>query len=816
MKVFKFILSLTITVGLGYPLSIKLGSAPPLGNFLSPSVGFWQNGEPRETEFDKHLDIEGLKEQISVTYDESMFPHIFAKNNHDLYFAQGYVTAKDRLWQMEFQTYAAAGRLSEILGVNKGVQDYDRTARRKGMVFAAENFIEAMQSEPEILEVVNAYTDGVNAYIQSLSQANLPFEYKLLGYKPEPWTNLKAALLLKYMANDLSFGEKDLQNTNALALLGRETFDLLYPDMDTPLDPIVNKPGQWNFDPVLKPASRQGRDSIEVQQVAELITNELVPEPNVFNGSNNWAVSGSKTKSGNPMLSSDPHLGLNLPSLWYTIQLSSPDVNVMGASLPGSPNVIIGFNDSIAWGVTNAQRDLVDWYKITFKDDTHSEYKLDGKWVETQKKIEEIKIARAESIYDTVIYTHFGPIMFDDSFHPSSEKKYYALRWIAHDPSVEAYAFYKLNRAQNHSDYMAALDYYAAPAQNFAFASAQGDIAMRIQGKYPIKGFEEGKFLLDGSTTEHDWSFIPFEQNIMYKNPERGFISSANQYPADTTYPYYITGRSYESYRNRRINNRLRAMDSIIIEDLMGLQNDNYNLKAAESLPYFLSVVDTLALNSKEKEAISVLKNWNFYNNMDASGASYYEEWWDTLYRLSWDELIDSKVAMGRPTAYNTIKLLKDNPDFELFDIEGSPIKENGHDIITKSFKDMAVVMNERAQVSTISLSWQDYKQTYIKHLLRLKPFGTYNIPIGGNHNIVNATSENHGPSWRMVVELDPNGVKAYGVYPGGQSGNPGSVHYDDMIDDWAAGKYFDLYLMKNPDSKPTHTAAQQTLYPKN
>ncbi len=806
MKTFKFVLSLLITLALGYALSIKLGSAPPLGNFLAPAIGFWQNGETSDTQISEHLDLEGLTDNVSVTYDKRLFPHIFAKNNHDLYFAQGYITAKDRLWQMEFQTHAAAGRLSEIVG-DKAL-DYDKTARRKGMVFAAENAIKAMQAEPEIMEVVNAYKEGINAYIRALSQGELPFEYKLLGYKPEPWTNLKTTLLLKYMANDLSFGEKDLQNTNALALLGRETFDLLYPDMDTPLDPIVSKPGEWNFEPILK-------DSVAPQQTAELITNKLVPEPTIFNGSNNWAVAGSKTKSGHTMLSSDPHLGLSLPSLWYTIQLSAPGVNVMGASLPGSPNVIIGFNDSIAWGVTNAQRDLVDWYKIIFKDDTHNEYKLDGTWVKTQKKIEEIKVAGGEPVYDTVLYTHFGPVMFDDSFHPSSEKKYYALRWIAHDPSLEAYAFYKLNRAKNHSNYMAALDYYSAPAQNFAFASAQGDIAIRIQGKYPNKGFEEGKFLLDGSTTEHDWTFIPFEQNIMCKNPERGFIASANQYPADSTYPYYITARSYESYRNRRINNQLRAMDSIEVTDLMGLQNDNYNLKAAESLPYFISVVDTLPLNKKEKNALTVLKNWDFYNNINSKGASYYEAWWDTLYRLSWDELIASKVAMGRPTAYNTIKLLKDNPYLKLFDLEGTTAKENGYDIITKSFKDMATVMDKRLQDTTITMSWQDYKQTYVKHLLRLKPFGRYNIPIGGNHNIVNATSENHGPSWRMVVELDPNGVKAYGVYPGGQSGNPGSARYDDMIDDWAAGKYFDLFLMASPDAEPNQTLAKQILAPK-
>jgi penicillin G amidase len=807
MKTFKFIISLFITICLGYALSIKLGPAPPLGNFLSPTIGFWQSSDRNELQIPEALDIDGLSTNVEVTYDKNLFPHIFAKNNHDLYFAQGYVTAKDRLWQMEFQTYAAAGRLSEIVG-DKAL-DYDKTARRKGMVFAAKNTIEAMESEPKIMEAVNAYTQGVNAYINSISQAGLPFEYKLLGYKPEPWTNLKMALLFKSMANDLSFSEKDLQNTNALAVFGRETLDLLFPDMDTPMDPIVNKPNDWDFQPIMK-------DSSNLQQLAEIVTNEHVPEPNVYNGSNNWAVSGTKTKSGNPILSSDPHLGLSLPSLWYTIQLSSPDVNVMGASLPGSPLVLIGFNDSIAWGVTNAQRDLVDWYKITFKDDSHNEYKLDGRWVKTEKKIEEIKVANGETVFDTVLYTHFGPVMFDDTFHPSSEKKYYALRWIAHDPFLNILAFYKLNRAVNYQEYMDALDYYSAPAQNFAFASAQGDIAMCVQGKFPNKSFEEGKFLLDGSTTEHDWLFIPFEHNVMDLNPERGFVSSANQYPADSTYPYYITAREYESYRNRRINSQLEDMDSIVIEDLMKLQNDNYQLKAEESLPYFISVVDSLDLNKKEKYALSILKSWNYYNEIDSQGASYYEAWWDTLYRLSWDELIASKVAMGYPTAYNTIKLLIDNPNFHLFDLEATSKKENAYDMITKSFKDMAVVMDVRRQDSTITMGWADYKQTYIKHLLRLKPFGTYNIPIGGNHNIINATSENHGPSWRMVVDLDPSGVKAYGVYPGGQSGNPGSTHYDDMIDDWAAGNYFDLYLMTSSESNPGQIHTTQTLTPKN
>ena len=805
MKTFRFILLLLVTVTLGYFLNRKMDPAPPIGNFFSPFTGFWRNAQQAQWPAGELLRLYGLRDKVSVTYDKHHFPHIFATNNHDLYFAQGYVTASDRLWQMEFQTLAAAGRLSEIVG--EKALDYDRTARRKGMVYAANNTLKALNTNKEISEVINAYTDGINAYINSLEPKDYPFEYKLLGYEPEPWTNLKVTLLLKYMANDLSFGEKDLQNTNALKLFGHELFDQLYPDIDTPVDPIVDNPNGWTFEPIRK-------QDVDSNALVELITNPLVPQPDPMNGSNNWAVSGSKTASGNPILCSDPHLGLNLPSLWYTVQLSSPDVNVMGATLPGSPNVIIGFNDSIAWGVTNAQRDLVDWYKITFKDETHNEYKLNGEWVKSDKVLEEIKVRDEEVFYDTVVYTHFGPVMFDDSFHPSSEKKYYALRWIAHDPSLEALTFYKLNRANNWEDYMQALDSYSAPAQNFAFASVSGDIAMRIQGKYPNKSFEEGKFLLDGSTTEHDWTFIPNDQNVMYKNPERGFVSSANQYPADTTYPYYITSNHYEAYRNRRINNRLREMDSITVKGLMELQNDNYNLKAEESLPYFISVVDSLNLNEQERTALALLKEWDYNNTIDSKGAAYYEAWWDTLYPLIWDEIFDSKVSLYKPTTFNTIRLIKEIPDLSVFDNAKTSEKENAIDLIIQSFRDMAVSMTEWRDSHAASSGWADYKQTYVKHLLRLESFGRYNIPIGGNHNIVNATSENHGPSWRMVVDLDPNGVKAYGIYPGGQSGNPASTNYDDMIDVWAAGNYFNLDLMHQPNENPDNILVQQTLTP--
>ncbi len=801
MKFFKFFLSLLITVGLYYALAHKLGPMPPLGKFLNPVSGFWHTAKDPRALPAAELNLPGLQAPVQVVYDEYMIPHIYAQNNHDLYYAQGYVTASQRLWQMEFQTHAAAGRLSEIVG--DATLDFDRTARRKGMVFAAENGLSMMERDPATKESIEAYAAGINAYIDQLTPAEYPIEYKLLDYAPEPWTPLKSALLLKYMANTLNFHNRDLQNTNALRIFGRQIFDQLYPDLENPEDPIVDNPGGWDFEPL-------PRDTTGSNLVSELINRTLTPDANPFNGSNNWAVGPAKSATGNPILCSDPHLNLSLPSIWFIVHLHGPDVNVQGVSLPGSPNVIIGYNDSIAWGVTNAQRDLVDWYKIQFNEDK-SAYQLDGKWVQPDVKIEEIKIKGADPYYDTVYYTHFGPVMYDDSFHPDNGRKYYALRWIAHDPSEEARTFYLLNRAHNYDDYMAALDHYTSPAQNFAFAAASGDIAMRIQGRYPNKAFEEGKFLLDGTTARHDWTFIPNEHNVMYKNPERGFVSSANQYPADTTYPYYIHAPSYENYRNRRINRVLRAASQVTPQDLMKLQNDNYNLKAAESLPTFLHALDSIQMDANEVAAYKALAEWDYYNNANSLGASYYERWWDILYPMLWDEMYDSEVPLARPNTYTTIKLLKEQPDFPLFDIKSTPEKEDGKAVLQKSFRQMAAEMSEK---DSTERQWAHFKDTRIRHLVpNLKPFGRYHIANGGNHGIVNATSETHGPSWRYVVELTPTGPRAWGVYPGGQSGNPGSYYYDNMIDLWAQGEYLPLQMPAKPDNVK-NSLLVQTLNP--
>jgi penicillin G amidase len=342
----KFILSLIILLTLILLLdnswNIKGIPVPPLGRFLDPYHGFWQNIETKNERTANEISIKGLRAPVTVHFDSLLIPHIFAQNDADLYKAQGYITAMYRLWQMEFQTHAAAGRVSEIISGDP-ILDYDRRQRRLGMVFGAQRALSFFEEDPTMKIVIENYTEGINEYIRSLSYEDLPFEYKLLDYQPEAWTPIKCALLLKNMAQTLNMGDKDIEMTNALKLFGKQYVDLLYPDDEGVGDPIVENPQGWNFKPV-------SIDSVEPVIPQDYITIQKQAKSDPTTGSNNWAVSGQKTATKAPILCNDPHLNLSLPSLWYVLQLHAPGVNVMGASLPGAPGIIIGFNDSVAWG----------------------------------------------------------------------------------------------------------------------------------------------------------------------------------------------------------------------------------------------------------------------------------------------------------------------------------------------------------------------------------------------------------------------------------------------------------------------------------
>ncbi|MEZ4856462.1 MAG: penicillin acylase family protein [Gelidibacter sp.] len=803
MNYLKFSASLLLTLIVFYVLNTKIGSIPPIGKFLNPATGIWQN-EHDET-LTGNILIDGLSDKVTIHYDDHLIPHVFAQNDIDLYRAQGYITAKHRLWQMEFQTMASAGRLSEIIG--EKALEYDRTQRRKGMGFGADNALEKMKEDPEIITFLEAYRDGVNSYINQLQPKEYPVEYKLLDYKPEPWTLKKTALLLMYMTDMLCGRDSDLEYTNALRLLGKDRFNLLYPDFFDVNDPVIPKDTDWSY--INTKITETPQSEVPLDSIAETFET-----PNPHNGSNNWAVSGSKSYSGHPILANDPHLGLNLPSIWFVMQLATPAHNSFGATLPGALGVISGFNNHIAWGETNATRDVKDWYKIEFKDATKKQYKYGNGWKNSSVRVEEIKIRDQKPFIDSVFYTHYGPVSYDNTFKGNGEKVGYAMKWVGHIGGNNQRTLINFNTGKNYEDYLNALKHWVAPAQNFVFASTDGDIALWIQGLFPNKWKGQGKFLMDGSNPENEWqSFIPQKFNAHIKNPERGFVSSANQHPVDPSYPFYVFNDGYETYRNRVINNFFRSKDNISIQDFKNLQNNNYNLKASELLPYIFANMDTSSLNAEENEILNTIKMWNFYSDSDALAPSIWDTWWTKLYQLTWDEFETKDVALKTPFTYQTIYLLKNYPDNAFMDIVSTKKKETANDLFLITFKETVKDLIDWKTKHGV-YNWSAYKGTYVGHLLQALPaFSRFDIPIGGDYNTVNAAAKNHGPSWRMIVEMT-SPPTALGIYPGGQSGNPGSNYYDNFIDQWAAGEYINLLFMQ--DQNVTEgVMATQTLSPK-
>lgn len=803
MKYFKLILSFALTIGIFFALNTKFGSIPPIGKFLNPYSGVWQNETDESISGD--ISISGLKDKVTVHYDAQLIPHVFAQNDYDLHRAQGYITAKHRLWQMEFQTHAAAGRLSEIIG--EGALNHDRQERRRGMGFGAEQAIIKMSEDEQTTALVQAYADGVNSYINELDSNNYPVEYKLLDYKPEAWTPKKTALLLMYMTKMLAGGDEDMEYTNALRLFGKERFDLLFPDFFDITEPIIPKETDWSYIDV--PQTPAPFSEAVLDSIAETIDK---PDPNY--GSNNWAVSGKKSYSGHPILANDPHLGLNLPSIWFVMQLSTPNHNAFGATLPGALGVISGFNQHIAWGETNATRDVIDWYKIEFNED-RTKYKFDNQWKDVSVRVEEIKIKGKLSYKDSVLYTHHGPVIYDKNYKSERERAGYAMKWIGHIGGNNQKTFLDLNKSKNYDDYVKALTHYTAPAQNFVFASTEGDIALWVQGKLPNKWEGQGKFLMDGSKSENDWQgFIPQPFNAHTKNPERGFVSSANQQPVDEAYPYFVYNDGYETYRNRVINDFFSSKDTFNIQDFKDLHNNNYNLKASELIPYMLETMDISNLTAEENEIYNLAKTWQYNNDMEEIGPSIWNAWWNILYDMVWDEFDVKNTVLNAPFTYQTIYLLKTKGDDAFMDIIETPEIETAKDLFKLSFSKAVKKLNSW-KAENGDLNWVKYKGTFAGHLLQALPaFSRFDIPIGGGKNIVNATSENWGPSWRMIVEMT-SPPTALGIYPGGQSGNPGSKYYDNFIDDWAAGKYHSLNFLQN-DTATNVIIGTQTLTPSN
>ena len=807
MRIIPFLISTVATAGLVFVLntSLPVGSSktPRLGYFLSPQQGFWQNAEASNTSFSGDVKLEGLKGKVDVFMDERLVPHIYAQTDLDAYYVQGYIHAKFRLWQMEFQTYVAAGRLSEIAGPER--LNIDLFFRRLGMVYGAEQTMQRMEKDREMQATVDAYTEGVNAYIKSLKPEQIPLEYKLMDYKPEAWTPLKTYLFLMYMSYDLtgSGAKQDLKMSNAKNYLGFEAFDQLFPNVQDSLDPIIPTKAIAFAKASIIPIAPKDIDSPYLNKSSYSSSAESPITPNRNNGSNNWAVSGSKTASGRPILCNDPHLGLNLPSLWYEVQINTPTHNTYGASFPGSPAVIIGFNDSIAWGVTNAGRDVLDYYEVQFKDTSMQEYWYNGEWRNASLRLESIKVKGKPDVNEYIAMTELGPVMYDHHYKSdSSHPKYLAVKWTANKAGTGLKTFYKLNRAKNFNDYQTAIADWSCPGQNFAFASKSGDIAIKQQGSFVARWKRQGDFIMPGIDSTYQWQgMIPESENPMIKNPSRGWVSSANQKATDSSYPYYLgMSHNFPVYRGVMINKRLSVMNGITPMDMQYLQNENYDVFAEMARPVLLKNIDVSKLTTTEKKYVDILREWNFRNEVTSQGATVFNAIWDSLELVVWkDDFQNAKSPMPWPDGSTLLDNLLKNNNYRFADNLNTTDKvETIQDDVLEAIKKASVNLEQLEKNK--KLDWGIVKDTKVSHLLQLPALSRLHLPIGGGKNCVNATTSAHGPSWRMIVHMTDE-TEAYGVYPGGQSGNPGSKFYDNFIDSWAAGKYFKLLFLSKENA---------------
>ena len=758
----------------------------PMGKLLNPFIGAVQN-EADQTSFSFPLRIknESLSDSVEIFFDKRKVPHIYAQNTNDLYFAQGYVASYLRLWQMDFLSYVSAGRLSEIFNKEEFL-DYDRNQRRIGILESAKSSLKLIEEDLETKNILTAYTNGVNAYIKSMTYKDMPFEYKLLDYKPEAWSNLKSVLLLKQMGNTLSGYEEDAFISKMILALGEDNFNLLFPDLNSHITPIT---GSYRG----KKAAGSKIEKPDYLDFSFLFSNSIISKSdyNPKLGSNSWAVSGKKTKSGYPILCTDPHLGLSLPSTWVEMQLSTPEMNVYGVSIPGTPSIIMGFNENIAWGTTNGAEDVKDWYKLKISND-YKKYEYDGNWLAFKIRVEEIKRKNQKPFLDTVYSTIHGPVVINRSF-PNKQTEYmnYAMKWELHNASNEFKTFIKLNVAKNYKDYKDALKYYSSPIQNFTFASRDNDIAINHQGSMAVKWKGQGKFILDGSKKSHLYTqYIPFDSLPHLLNPSANFVFSANQRPTDSTYPYYYNGYYSES-RAHHIKKALEKESKFDIPKMQALQLDNTSDFATEAVSVLIKKIDEKRLSKSQLSLLMSIGSWNGRFDFNDKSAKVFDLWWSNIVEYTFDELKRYYFNIRPVEKYAVLDLIEKDSSNEYFDKVETMQKETLEDIITQAF---IASCDEYLKTKDKESAWGNFNRISILHMTKIPAFSIVDLPSSGHPDAINAIQNNWGPSWRMVVELGDR-PKAYGIYPGGQSGNTGSSYYDNFVKDWNKGKYYPLHF---------------------
>jgi penicillin amidase len=777
---------------------------------------------------DGELSLSGLDAPVDVYRDKYGIPHIYASTTHDLFFAQGYVHAQDRFWQMDFWRHIGSGRLSEMFGDSQ--VDTDKFLRTLGWGRVAQQELGAL--DPQSLAILDAYAQGVNAYLADHHGSQLSLEYAVLkllnpGYQVEPWQPLHSLTWAKAMAWDLRGNiDEEIERAILLKTLTPEQLAELYPPY--PADHPVIVPHTQQPSPLASLPSRYSAPLYPLTPLPALFT-PLLPQINALDtllgpsgsgiGSNSWVVSGVRTSTGKPLLANDPHLSAQMPSIWYEIGLHCEPKGeacpweVAGFSFAGAPGVILGHNQRIAWGFTNLNPDVMDLYIEKLNPANPDQYEVNGGWVDMTKVQETIQVAGGQPVELTVRYTRHGPVIsetygkledFRDTAGIELPPSYaVALRWTALEISHTFPAIWMLDQAGNWDEFRHALSFFDVPSQNVIYADIDGNIGYQSPGKIPLRASGDGRLPVPGWTDEYEWTgFIPFDELPRSFNPPEGYVVTANNAVVGPDYPYFITTDWDYGYRARRIVDMIESHPGPIdLAWMQSMQGDDLTPNAGVLVPLILQAHWSKPIYA---QAFEMLTKWDGQSRMDSAGAAIFAAFWKNLLALAFhDDLPEAYYPSGNDRWIEVVRDLSEQPDSPWWDDATTKDKvENRDDILLGAFI-AAVDELEKAlgkdpskwawgDLHTLTLRNQTLGESGVKPIEALFNRGPYRT--AGGESIVNATgwdpnaadpyAVNWLPSERMVVDLSDL-TNSTTIHTTGQSGHAYHSHYADMTDLW-------------------------------
>ena len=777
---------------------------------------------------DGDVRLSGLDGPVDIYRDTFGVPHIYASSTHDLFFAQGYVHAQDRFWQMDFWRHIGSGRLSEMFGESQ--LETDQFLRTLGWARVVEQ--ELTQLDPQSLAILDSYAQGVNAYLADHAGTELSLEYavsKLLNpdYQVEAWQPLHSLTWAKAMAWDLRGNmDEEIERAILLKSLGAERVAELFPPY--PADhPVIVTSG--NRESRLE---RRMPDSVDFSSMVAAFEpplanlavridalDGLIGPSGSGVGSNSWVVSGERTSTGKPLLANDTHLSAQMPSIWYEIglhctpQLETCPFNVTGFSFAGAPGVIIGHNERIAWGFTNLGPDVMDLYIEKLNPANPDQYEVNGEWVDMVKVQETIQIAGGEPVELTVRYTRHGPVISEtygklDGFGEAAGVELpdgYAisLRWTALEVSHTFPAIWRLNQARNWDEFRRAMSLFDVPSQNTVYADVDGNIGYQAPGKIPVRASGDGWLPVPGWTDEYEWmGYIPFEEMPYTFNSPKGYIVAANNAVVGPDYPYFITAEWNYGQRARRIVEMIEShVDPIDIAWMQNMQGDGQDLNAEILMPYLPQAQWGRPILA---QAFELLQTWDGQNSMNSAGAALFAVFWKNLLAATFhDELPEAYYPEGGSRWIQVVRNLVGQPASPWWDDRTTPdLVETRDEILLRAFTSAVDELEKThgtdpskwawGDLHTLTLRNQTLGESGVAPIEAIFNRGPY--PTAGGESIVNATgweaNAEHPyevtwlPSKRMVVDFSDlnNSVT---MHTTGQSGHAYHPHYADMVDLW-------------------------------